>query len=151
MSLEETNKTKPSEAFQAEIHVKLQNSNDALNSDTKEATTAPKLLSSPDEDHSGEANGEENCAKPPVTRPSPEGAESSVVNTHQTTVSSHNGNITSCFMVPNERVISDHQWSEIVGSPSGAIAVKNYWMSGEVMPEGNTTDMIKVYFYFANE
>ena len=143
MSLEE-NQTKPSGAFQAEIHVKLQNSNAALNTGTKEATTAPKLLSSPDKDHSGEANGEKNCAKPPVTRPSPEGAESSVVNTQQTTVSSQNGNITSCFMVPSTRVISDHQWSEIIGSPSGAIDVKNYWTSGEVMPEGKT-DVIKVY------
>lgn len=83
----------------------------------------------------------DNAAKAPIRRLSPEGAECYAVDAQ---ISDATGDTSGYLTVPGKRVVSI-QRRDFVGSPSGRLDVKDYWMWDDVV-EGSE----KLYNYMSS-
>ena len=131
LSSKETSNTQPSQVFQSEIYVNIQNQEASNTSDIQEMRTtekAPEVPSTQGNENSTEGNCE-NETKTLVTRLAPEGAESSTVDVQM----SDSGNTAGSLAVPDKRVtvVSEAQRRDFVGSPSGLMDIRDDWMWDE--------------------
>ena len=134
MSLKEASLTEPSKANQSESCVDLQNPEAVnANSNIGKGTTLPTTKG-----NENSTDGTcDNAEKAPIRRLSPEGAECNAVDAQMTDAA---GDTNGYLTVPGKKVVRT-QRRDFVGSPSGRLDVKNYWLSDDVV-EGNELNCI---------
>lgn len=124
MSLKEASLTEPSKANQSESN--LQNSEAVnANSNIGKGTTLPTTKGT---ENSTDGTCD-NAEKAPIRRLSPEGAECNAVDAQMTDAA---GDTSGYLTVPGKKVVRT-QRRDFVGSPSGHLDVKNYWLSDDVV------------------
>lgn len=129
MSLKEASLTEPSKVNQSESCVNLQNPEAVnANSNIGKGTTLPTTKGT---ENSTDGTCD-NAEKAPIRRLSPEGAECNAVDAQMTDAA---GDTSGYLTVPGKIVVRT-QRRDFVGSPSGRLDVKNYWLSDDVV-EGN--------------